>query len=323
MLETLIKRLLQSLVVLFIMSVITFCAVNLIGDPVHLLVSPTATEQEIAEARHTLGLDLPMQTQYLRFLQGALHGDLGNSFIFNRPAIGLILSRVPATLELAVTALLFSLLLGIPMGIFAGLEPESRWARALMAASLGGVIMPTFWVGMIGILVFSVNLGWLPSGGRGPVSTVLGMPLSVTSWEGIRFLILPALTLSLFKISLVARLTEAGTREVAGQEYIKFARAKGVGGARLVLRHVVPNVLIPIVTVVGLEFGHLIAFSVVTESVFSWPGMGKLIIDSVLALDRPVVVAYLLVTLVLFVVLNLIVDMLYVVLDPRLRHKAA
>ncbi|MGH8784516.1 MAG: ABC transporter permease [Cupriavidus necator] len=323
MFETLLKRLLQSLVVLWIMSVLTFCAVNLIGDPVHLLVSPTATEQEITEARHALGLDLPMPQQYLRFLQGVLHGDLGDSFIYNRPAIELIVSRVPATLELAVTALLLSLGIGIPMGVFAGLKPHSRLARMLMACSLGGVIMPTFWIGMIGILVFSVNLGWLPSGGRGPVSTVLGVPLSVTSWEGIRFLLLPALTLSLFKISLVARLTEAGTREVAGQEYIKFARAKGVGGARLVLRHVVPNVLIPIVTVVGLEFGHLIAFSVVTESVFSWPGMGKLIIDSVLALDRPVVVAYLLVTLVLFVVLNLVVDLLYVVLDPRLRHKPA
>ncbi|MDK3021731.1 ABC transporter permease [Cupriavidus taiwanensis] len=222
MLETLLKRLLQSIAVLWIMSVLTFCAVNLIGDPVHLLVSPTATEQEITEARHALGLDLPVAQQYLRFLAGALHGDLGESFVYNRPAIELIVSRVPATLELAVTALLLSLGIGIPMGVYAGLKPHSRLARMLMAASLGGVIMPTFWIGMIGILVFSVNLGWLPSGGRGPVSTVLGVPLSVTSWEGIRFLLLPALTLSLFKISLVARLTEAGTREVAGQEYIKL-----------------------------------------------------------------------------------------------------
>ncbi len=161
MLETLLKRLLQSIVVLWIMSVLTFCAVNLIGDPVHLLVSPTATEQEIAEARHSLGLDLPVQQQYLHFVQGALHGDLGDSFIYNRPAIELIVSRVPATLELAVTALLLSLAIGIPMGIFAGLKPASRLSRLLMACSLGGVIMPTFWIGMIGILVFSVNLGWL------------------------------------------------------------------------------------------------------------------------------------------------------------------
>lgn len=321
MLEAVMRRLLQSAVVLILMSMLAFVGINQVGDPIHMLVSPTASQQEIEDATRELGLDLPVHEQYLRFVNNALHGDLGNSFVFNQPALRLIAERVPATLELAVSALLISVVVGIPLGLMAGLKPDGFLHKAVMGMSIMGIAVPTFWVGLILILLLSVNAGWFPSGGRGPTVEVMGLHLSFLSVEGLKHLFLPALTLSLFKIALVIRLTEAGTREVSQQEYVKFARAKGVSGVRLLTHHIGPNVMIPVVTALGLEFAQLIAFSLVTESVFAWPGMGKLIIDSVLQLDRPVVVAYLMVTLVLFVTINFVVDALYVVLDPRLRTK--
>ena len=295
MIEMLLKRALQSAAVVWLMSIIAFAGIHLIGDPIYLLVAPNASQQEIEEASRALGLDLPFHEQYWIFLKNALHGDLGTSFVFNQPAVGLILERMPATLELAVLALLLSVAIGIPLGMIAGLKPEGRRNKFIMGMSVLGVTVPTFWIGLILIMIFAVNLGWLPSGGRGPTTSLFGVQVSFLSWEGLKYLLLPALTLSLYKISLVIRLTEAGTREVATQEYVKFARAKGVYGARLMMRHIAPNVMIPIVTALGLEFGHLIAFSLVTESIFAWPGMGKLIVDSVLHLDRPVVVAYLMI----------------------------
>lgn len=319
MLGHLFRRVMQSLVVVACMSAVAFLGINLIGDPVRLLVSPNATPAEVEEASRALGLDRPVHEQYLTFVSKALQGDLGHSFVFNQPAVALVFERMPATLELAFVALVLSVAIGIPLGLWAGLRPGSRVQKAIAAFSIAGVTVPTFWIGLILILVFAVNLGWLPSSGRGPTQVIAGIPFSFTSWEGLRHILLPALTLSLFKIALVIRLTEAGTRDVMQQEYVRFARAKGVSGSRLLWRHVAPNVLIPVTTAVGLEFGHLIAFSVVTESVFAWPGMGKLIIDSILHLDRPVVVAYLMVTVLLIVLINLVVDMLYVVLDPRLR----
>ena len=323
MIEMLLKRALQSAAVVWLMSIIAFAGIHLIGDPIYLLVAPNASQQEIEEASRALGLDLPFHEQYWIFLKNALHGDLGTSFVFNQPAVGLILERMPATLELAVLALLLSVAIGIPLGMIAGLKPEGRRNKFIMGMSVLGVTVPTFWIGLILIMMFAVNLGWLPSGGRGPTTSLFGVQVSFLSWEGLKYLLLPALTLSLYKISLVIRLTEAGTREVATQEYVKFARAKSVYGARLMMRHIAPNVMIPIVTALGLEFGHLIAFSLVTESIFAWPGMGKLIVDSVLHLDRPVVVAYLMITLLLFVFINFVVDVLYLVLDPRLRTRTA
>lgn len=322
MLDAIIHRLLQSVLVVALMSVLAFLGINVIGDPVHLLVAPTATPQEIDEARRHLGLDRPLPEQYLRFVGSALGGDLGRSFVYNRPALELIVERMPATLELAFTALLLSMLIGLPLGLLAGLKPNGPLRRMVMGGSIIGVTVPTFWLGLMFILLFAVNLGWLPSGGRGAPGQLFGISTSLGSLEGLRHLLLPALTLSVFKIAIVIRLTEAGTREVMSQEYIRFARAKGASGARLLARHVLPNVMIPVVTAMGLEFGQLIAFSVVTETVFAWPGMGKLIIDSILQLDRPLVVAYLMVTLLLFVAINFVVDALYVILDPRLRVKA-
>jgi peptide/nickel transport system permease protein len=323
MLEMIVKRVLQSMLLVLLMSLIAFVGINLVGDPIHLLVAPNATPDEMVRASRALGLDLPMHQQYLRFLTKALHGDLGNSFIFNRPAMELIVERMPATFELAVSALLLALVIGIPLGMWAGMRPGGMVHKFMTGFSLLGVTIPSFWLGLILIMVFSVNLGWLPSGGRGATSSLLGLQVSFLTLAGLKFLVLPAATLALHNIALTMRMTEACTREVALQEYVKFARAKGVGPVRLMLRHIAPNVLIPSITALGLEFGHLIAFSLVTETIFAWPGMGKLIIDSVLQLDRPVVVAYLMVVLLLFVLINFVVDMLYLLFDPRLRSKAA
>jgi peptide/nickel transport system permease protein len=321
--DTLLRRIAQSAVVVLAMSLLAFVGIHLVGDPVYLLVDPAATATELEAARQSLGLDRPIHQQYFSFLASALSGDLRRSFVFNQPALGLILERLPATLELAFVSLLMSAVIGIPLGLAVGLRDGGWLKRIVSAGSITGVTVPTFWLSLLLILLFSVNLGWLPSSGRGPVGTLLGIRTSLASWEGISHLLLPALTLAFANTAIVIRLTEAGTREVVSQEYVRFARAKGVGPLRLMARHIAPNVMIPVVTALGLEFGHLIAFSVVTETVFAWPGMGKLIIDSILRLDRPVVVAYLMVTLLMFVLINLVVDLLYVVLDPRLRSKAS
>jgi peptide/nickel transport system permease protein len=321
--DTLLRRIAQSVVVLLAMSLLAFVGIHLVGDPVYLLVDPAASPAELEAARQSLGLDRPIHQQYLQFLGSALSGDLGRSFVFNQPALGLILERLPATLELAFVSLLMSAVIGIPLGLAVGLRDGGWLKRIVSAVSIAGVTVPAFWLSLLLILLFSVNLGWLPSSGRGPLGTVLGIRTSLASWEGQSHLLLPALTLAFANTAIVVRLTEAGTREVVSQEYVRFARAKGVGPLRLMARHIAPNVMIPVVTALGLEFGHLIAFSVVTETVFAWPGMGKLIIDSILRLDRPVVVAYLMVTLLMFVLINLVVDLLYVVLDPRLRTKAS
>jgi len=304
-----LRRILQSLVVVLVMSLVVFVGVNVVGDPVHILISDEMTQAEIDRFIQKLGLDRPLHEQYLHFLANAARGDLGNSFVHGEPALKLILDRMPATLELAFAAFLLAVIVGIPLGMYAGLKPESPASRAIMTGSILGFSLPTFWVGLMLIMVFAVMLGWLPSTGRGDFMT----------WDGLRHLALPAVNLALFKMALVTRLARAGTREAALQDYVKFARAKGLSPSRVVLVHVLKNILVPVVTVLGLELGGLIAFSVVTETVFAWPGMGKLLIDSIQRLDRPVVVAYLVITVLMFVVINLVVDLLYAALDPRVR----
>ena len=308
-----IRRILQSVVVVLVMSLVVFVGVHLVGDPVHILISDDMTQAEIERFIQKLGLDRPVHEQYFHFLANAVRGDLGNSFVHGEPALKLILQRMPATLELTLAAFLLAIVFGIPLGMYAGLKPESPASRAIMAGSILGFSLPTFWVGLMLIMVFAVMLGWLPSTGRGDFMT----------WDGLRHLALPAFNLALFKMALVTRLARAGTREAALQDYVKFARAKGLSPSRVVLVHVLKNILVPVVTVLGLELGGLIAFSVVTESVFAWPGMGKLLIDSIQRLDRPVVVAYLVITVLMFIVINLIVDIVYSMLDPRVRLKEA
>lgn len=314
-----IRRLIQSVVVIVLMSGIVFFGVNVVGDPVDMLVNPEADQADIEATIRALGLDRPIGEQYLHFLKGVIGGDFGKSFIFGEPALKLIFQRMPATFELAFTALIMAIVLGIPLGLFAGLKPDAKTSKTIMAGSILGFSLPTFWVGLMLIMVFAVMLGWLPSTGRGEVATYFGITSSLFTLDGLSHIFLPALNLALTKISLVTRLTRAGTREVVHQDYIKFARAKGLSNQRIVSVHLLKNILIPVVTVIGLEFGSLLAFSVVTETVFAWPGMGKLLIDSIQLLDRPVVVAYLIMIVFVFVVLNLVVDIIYSLLDPRVR----
>jgi len=319
MVAFLIRRLLQSLLALGVMSLLVFAGVYAIGNPVDILISPQADQAEIARVTAALGLDQPLWVQYWSFMRGAFTGDLGRSFTHNVPAITLILQRMPATLELALCAIGISIALGIPLGVLAGLKAETATGRAIMAGSILGFSLPTFWIGLMLIMVFAVWLGWLPSTGRGATVTVLGLQLSLFTLDGLRHLLLPAFTLSLGYVALIVRLAYSGTREALLQDYVKFARAKGLADRRVVGVHVLKNILIPIVTVLGLELGSVIAFSVVTETIFAWPGMGKLIIDSINVLDRPVIVAYLMIIVFLFVLINLAVDLLYSVIDPRVR----
>lgn len=319
MLVYVIRRSIQAVLVLLVMSLIVFVGVYAIGNPVDILINPQADQMERERAIAALGLDKPMWVQYTAFLSGALHGDLGRSFVHSTPALRLILERMPATLELAFAAMLIAIALGIPLGLWAGLKPNSIAGRTIMAGSILGFSLPTFWVGLMLIMVFSVMLGWLPSNGRGPTTEFLGVQVSFLSLEGWRHLIMPAVNLALFKLALLIRLTRAGTREALTQDYVRYARAKGLTNARVIGVHVLRNILVPIVTIIGLEFGSVVAFAIVTETVFAWPGMGKLLIDSINLLDRPVIVAYLLAIVTLFIVINLIVDLLYSALDPRVR----
>ena len=314
-----IRRMLQAMLVVFLMSVIVFFGVNIVGDPVYMLVSPDADQADIEAAIARLGLDRPIWEQYWLFLKGAAQGDLGDSFIFGEPALKLILHHMPATMELAFSALILAIVIGIPLGLYAGLYPDSRLSKGIMAASIFGFSLPTFWVGLMLIMLFAVELRWVPATGRGDIGSFLGMQSSLFTLDGLSHLFLPALNLALLKISLAIRLTRAGVREAMGQDYVKYARAKGLSTRRIILVHVMKNIMIPVVTVMGLEFGSLIGFSVVTETIFAWPGMGKLLIDAILQLDRPVVVAYLMIIVLFFVLINLIVDILYSILDPRVR----
>jgi peptide/nickel transport system permease protein len=314
-----IRRLLQSLLVLIVVSVLVFVGVYAIGNPADILIPPDATQSEREAAIVALGLDRPLVVQYGVFLANAVRGDLGRSFVFNQPTIQLILQRMPATLELAFFALFISVFVGIPLGMLAGYYANTTFDRSVMTGSILGFSVPTFWMGMMLIMIFAVLLGWLPSTGRGETGEILGVKTSLATWNGIRHLILPAISLSLFKTSLVIRLTRAGMRETLPMDFIKFARAKGLKKNRIIFVHVFKNILIPIVTVVGMELGSLIAFGVVTETIFAWPGMGKLLIDSIYRLDRPVVVAWLMIVVMMFIVINLLVDLSYSLIDPRIR----
>ena len=319
MLAFLFRRLGQSLLVMAVMGTLVFVGVYALGNPIEILISPEADEIEREQAIARLGLDQPMWVQFWTFVKSALAGDLGKSFVHGAPALDLIISRMPATLELAFVALVFSIVIGIPLGMLAGLMPNSLVGRGIMTGSIFGFSLPNFWLGLMLILVFAVELKVLPAGGRGETREFLGTQWSLFTLDGLRHLLLPALTLAIYKASLIARLAYSSTCETMLQDFVRFARAKGLSQRRIVGVHVLKTILIPVVTVVGLELGSMIAFAVVTETVFAWPGMGKLLIDSIYRLDRPVIVAYLMVIVVMFVLINLIVDIIYSLLDPRIR----
>jgi len=314
-----IRRLIQSSLVILTMTVVVFLGVYAIGNPVDILMPDDATAAERDLAIKSLGLDKPLLIQYTTFLGNLLHGDLGTSFVYNIASIDLILLRLPATLELAICALFIAVLVGLPLGLFCGLRPGSRLDKLIMGASIVGFSIPNFWQGLMLIMLFSVILGWLPSTGRGELGIVFGIETSLATLDGIAHLLLPAINLSLYKLSLMIRLTRSGVREVMYLDYVRFARAKGLSETRIVTVHIMKIVLVPIITVLGMEFGSLIAFATVTETIFAWPGMGKLIIDSIMRLDRPVIAGYLVVIVLLFVFINLVVDITYSLLDPRIQ----
>lgn len=318
MISFIARRLAQSVVVLWLMSVIVFAGIYVVGDPSAMMIPDSVTPEMRAQMVQALGLDRSPLHQYWDFATQLLQGSLGRSFATGLPVAELIASRLTATMELAVTAMLMAVAAGLPLGLLAGLYPERMAGRAITVLSSVGFSLPTFWVGLMLIMVFAVLLGWLPSNGRGPTTQWLGLQVSFLTWGGLKYLLLPALNLAIFNAAMIIRLTRSATREAMLLDYVKFARSKGLGEGRVVCVHVLKNILIPIITVIGINFGGIIAFSVVTETIFGWPGMGKLLIDSINALDRPVVLGYLMFVVLMYLAINLVVDILYSVLDPRI-----
>jgi peptide/nickel transport system permease protein len=298
-----VKRLVQMVLVFFIVSAIIILMLVVTGDPIELMLPPNATNQQREEIEKRLGLDQPWHVQYFSFLKGALHGDLGDSFYFHEPALKLVLERLPASLELVLTAIAFSIITALPLGILMAMWKDSPFDRLGLAGSLLGISAPPFWVGIMLILVFVVDFEWFPSSGRG-------------SWQ---HLVLPATSLALFRIALFSRLVRAGMLDVMSKDYVRTARAKGLHEGVVVFKHALQNTLIPFVTIAGLQIGGLIAYTVVTEKIFAWPGMGRLLLLSIERLDYPVVVAYAMVTAAIFILLNFVVDIIYTILDPRVR----
>ena len=323
MLGYIIQRLMQAFVVMLVISALVFTGVYAVGNPIDVLISPDATQLIREQTIKAYGLDQPLWKQYLDFLNRLVRGDFGRSFVFNMPVLELIFQKLPATLELTLMAVFGATLLGVPMGIYAGYRPDSPVSKTIMAISILGFSVPTFWIGLVLIFTFAVTLGWLPAGNRGETASLFGIQWSFLTANGLMHLFLPALNLSLFKFAMMVRLARAGTRETMLTDTVKFARAAGLGEWTILRRHVLRLIAIPIVTVFGLELGSTLAFAVVTETIFSWPGIGKLIIDSISTLDRPVMVAYLMLVAFLFIVINLSVDIAYAALDPRLRTRRA
>jgi peptide/nickel transport system permease protein len=317
MIKYLANRFFHAAIVMMAVSVAVFFVMYKAGDPVELLLPPDATQAEVAQMQEYLGLNDPFWVQYTTFLKHAVTGDVGKSYIYGLPALTVVLERLPATLELSSFAMILAVALGIPLGVIAAVNPKSFASKFIMFFSLAGISVPTFWMGMILVLVFSVTLGWLPSAGRAELAP-FGSFLSI---EGLKHLLMPGITLCMFQLALILRLTKSGMMEVLLQDYIRLARAKGLPRRTVVLLHALKNTLIPVVTVIGIQFGELIAFTIVTETIFAWPGTGKLIIDSIQNLDRPVVVAYLMVVAVIFVMINFAVDIIYTFIDPRVHSR--
>jgi peptide/nickel transport system permease protein len=319
MLAFVIRRLLQSVLVMLAVAFIAFSLFNFVGDPVSLMLPPEATQQDREEVRKTLGLDQPFYVQFKVFITNALQGNFGISLRLGRPVSTLLVERLPATLELALAAAFIGLLVGIPMGVYTALKRDSWTSRALLTTSLIGVSLPNFLIGIFLILTFAVWLGWLPSFGRGDVIQLGFWSTGLLTLTGIKALILPSITLSFYPVTLIMRLVRSEMMEVLRTDYIKFARARGLSNRSVHFGHALKNTLVPVITITGLQLGGVIAFAIVTETVFQWPGMGLLFIQAVQFADIPVMAAYLCLIGFIFVVINLIVDMLYFVVDPRLR----
>ncbi|MEL6061937.1 MULTISPECIES: ABC transporter permease [unclassified Methylobacterium] len=312
-------RLVQAGCAVIAMTLIVFASLHLIGNPIDLLLPPDADAAERARMIAAFGLDRPLALQYLAFVERVLHGDFGLSFVYGTPAVALVLSRLPATLELAVLATALSIGLGIPLGLAAALRQSSPVGQALTGLSTLSYSLPAFWTGLLLILVFSVVLGWLPSTGRGQTVAMAGGEWSFVTLDGLRHLCLPVLNLAVFKTALILRLTKSGAQGTLVADHIRFARARGLTTWRIVFVHILRTILVPIIAVLGVEFGATVAFSVVTESIFAWPGMGSLFVESLHTLDRPVIVVYLATVVLIFIVSNMAADVLVRLADPRIR----
>lgn len=323
MLAFCIRRVAQAAVVMLVVGLIAFALFRFVGDPVVFMLGQDATPQDRARMSAELGLDQPFHLQYARFVARALQGEFGLSLRQLRPVSTLFRERLPATLELAIAAALFALAVGIPMGVYAALRRRSWLTQAFLVLSLVGVALPTFLIGILLILVFAVQLGWLPSFGRGETVALGAWSTGLLTASGLKALILPAITLGLYQMTLIMRLTRAEMLEVLRTDYIRFARARGLTDRAVYFRHGLYNTLVPVITIAGLQLGSIIAFAIITETVFQWPGMGLLFIQSVMFADVPVMAAYLCLIALVFVVINFVVDLLYHVVDPRLRLELA
>ncbi|HEY4202506.1 MAG TPA: ABC transporter permease [Devosiaceae bacterium] len=314
------RRIFQAIVTLMVIALVLFVGLQAIGNPADVLLSPDATQQETADAIARLGLDKPLWMQYVFFLLNAVRGNFGNSFVYGRPVVDLIAQRLPATLELAVVALAITVVFSIPLGIYAGLRPKALGAKIVVAISIVAFSLPAFWIGLQLVLLFAVQLHWLPSGGRAKGTIdVLGLDISLFTPDGWKYLLMPATTLALFQIAYIMRLMRASVREVALADHVRFARAKGLPRHRIILAHILKNALIPVVTVLGMEFGQMIALTVVVERVFAWPGLGSMLLEAIFRLDRPVVIGVLMTTISIVIFINMVVDIVATIIDPRVK----
>ncbi len=314
-----IRRLLQAVLVMLVVGFIAFSLFQFVGDPVSTMLGQDATPEDMKRVRAVLGLDSPWYVQFWNFVERAVQGDFGQSFKYRRAVSALIADRLPATLELSLAAALLALVIGIPMGVYTALRRNTIVSHVLMAVSLVGVSLPTFLIGILLILVFAVTLGWLPSFGRGDTVSIGWWSTGLATWSGIKSLILPSITLGLFQMTLIMRLVRAEMLEVLRTDYIKFARARGLTDRSIHFGHALKNTLVPVITITGLQLGAIIAFAIITETVFQWPGVGLMFIEAVTYPDIPIMAAYLCMVALVFVVINLLVDLLYYAVDPRLR----
>jgi len=323
MIAFIVRRIVQAALVMLAVAFIAFAMFNFVGDPVAIIAGQDLPAEQRIQLRKDLGLDDPMPVRFARFVGNAVQGNFGLSYRTTEPVGHMIATRLPATLELSLVGALFALVAGIPMGVFAGLYPHHWLSRLMMTVSLIGVSLPTFLIGILLIYVFAVLLGWLPSFGRGEVIKFGFWSTGLLTVDGLKAIILPAITLGLFQLTLIMRLVRAEMLEVLRTDYIKFARARGLSNRAVHFGHALKNTLVPVITITGLQLGSVIAFAIITETVFSWPGVGLLFLQSVLYADIPVMATYLVLIGFLFVLINLIVDVLYFVVDPRLRSQGA
>lgn len=317
-----LKRIFQSLLVLIVTGAIAFSMFTFVGDPVDNMLGQERTMEDVERLRAQLGLDQPIPVQYVKFLGEAVQGNFGVSYRQGREVSKIIMERAPATLELAALSAIFAIVVGIALGVFTAIRREGLVAKFIMSASLIGVSLPTFLIGILLIYLFSVELGWLPSFGRGEVVQLGGWSTGFLTESGLKALILPSITLGLYQMTLIMRLVRSEMLEVLRQDYIRFARARGLSERVINFRHALKNTMVPVITVIGLQLGAIIAFAIITETVFQWPGLGLLFINAIQFVDIPVMAAYLMMISVMFVVINLLVDILYAFIDPRLRVAA-